>query len=110
MQSIPATALSPTLPPLEQRRRDFQRPLIAGWGAWHPHNYLAFVSLPDSAMLEVMLCKLSTEECLTASIGPDDRASTIRPGLHALDRSYGQMYVNAFKAPTGLNVSLQFTA
>ena len=51
---------------------------------------------------------VDTRECLTATKGPDDRDSTVRPGLHALDRSYGQLFVNAF-LPVGLNVSVRWS-
>ena len=108
-ESLPLSALSSTLPRDEQRRRHLHKSLVAGWGAWHPRNYLSWVSLPDSSAVGLMLCQLSTQECLTASIGPDDRSSSVRPGLHALDRSFGQMFVNAFSAPTGLNVSVRWS-
>ena len=107
-ESLPLSALTPTLPRDELRRLALHKSLVAGWGAWHPRNYLSLVSLPDSSALGLMLCQLSTRECLTASVGPDDRSSTLRPGLHALDRSYGIMFVNAFSAPTGLNVSVRW--
>ena len=93
LQPIAGSALSPGLPALEQKRRAFQRPLLSGWATWHPHNYMSFISLPDSAQISLILCQLSTKECLTASVGPDDHSSTLRPGLHAIDRSYAEYSV-----------------
>eukprot|EP00966_Prymnesium_polylepis_P188131 4360210-Prymnesium_polylepis.1 len=105
LQEIPQTALTPRTPPLEQRRAQLQRSLVSGWGAWQPRNYLSLISLPDSARLSLMLCQLSSHACLTASVGPDDKAAIVRPGLHALDRSYAQYYVGY----RGFNTSVRWS-
>ena len=91
---IPGSALTTAMSSAEARRRALQGRMVAtgGWGAWHPHNYLELISLPDSARVRILLCSLSTKVCLTSSVGPDDGASTLRPGLHSSDRSYAEMY------------------
>ena len=90
LRNIPGSALTTDLPPLEVRRRAFQQPQISGWATWHPHNYLSWVSLPDSSQISLIVCQLSVQDCLTVSYGPDDHTNTLRPGLHAIDRSYAE--------------------
>ena len=109
LAEIPGSALTAELPPLEHHRRGFQQPIVAGWATWHPHNYLSFLHLPDASQVSLILCQLSEKLCLTASYGPDDRSNTLRPGLHAIDRSYAEYSVNAFAAPVGLNVSVRWS-
>lgn len=83
---IPAAALTPGLPPLEQSRRSFQRDLVQGWAPWIPKNYMPMVLLPHSARITPAICQLSTGTCLTGSTGADDRNSNVRAGLYAPDR------------------------
>lgn len=106
---IPGSSLTAGLPALEQRRRAFQQPIVAGWATWHPHNYLSFLHLPDASQVSLILCQLSEKLCLTVSYGPDDRSNTLRPGLHAIDRSYAEYSINAFSGPVGLNVSVRWS-
>ena len=104
MGPISARALTPLLAPAEEPRRAFQRRLVeqGGWGSWVPKNYLQLVSLPSAARLGINFCQISTQTCLTGTTGADDASTTVRVGLHAMDRSYAQFYVNSFKsAPNG---------
>ncbi len=109
LTEIPGSALTPDLPALEQQRRAFQKPIVNGWATWHPHNYLSFLHLPDASQISLMICQLSEKLCLTASYGPDDGSNTLRPSLHAIDRSYAEYSVNAFRAPVGLNISVRWS-
>ena len=97
---IPSTALSPDSSALEMRRRTLQRGLASGWNLWG-YNLLGVVRLPESLVLTVGLCQLSSGACLTESKIEDKHAS-IRVGPYATDASYLQFYV-AFR---GLNVSI----
>ena len=105
--AIAAPALAPGLPPLEAARVALQRQLAAGWGLWMHSDVLSVVGLPSSAKLKVLLCRLSTMDCL--QLLRDDCwpkmqhcSSTWRRGLHAHDRSIAQMYI----VHAGLNASL----
>jgi hypothetical protein len=100
--------LHPALPPLEQRRRAMQRGLLQGWGLFYDMSYTDVVLLPQGARLKLGLCETGAGgKCLSeARIDWPDKAglsSTIRPGLHAYDRSYTQMWV----AAGGCNVSIE---
>jgi hypothetical protein len=57
---------------------------------------LSVVLLPDSAVVTVMLCSLSTGECLReAQIDQNGGGNTptpIRVGSHAIDHAYSQLY------------------
>lgn len=65
---------------------------------------LSVVHLPDASVVTTVLCKLSTQACLTTTKIEDTHAS-IRVGVFANDASYWQYYL-AFE---GINVSLSFS-
>lgn len=94
LSQIPAAVVTPAIPALEQARLDFQRPLLRGWGAWMPSNYLELVSLPDSSTITIGLCHAATanvsgggshqategvvappQQCFDRTVGPDDRCA-----------------------------------
>ena len=102
---LPTETLRPTLSDEEERRSDLQRRLAVGWGTWLHHSLLSLVLLPDSAVLNVGICQLSTQTCKTdAQIENTD--ATLRVGPFALDRSYAQFYL----AWQQVNVSIEFGA
>jgi hypothetical protein len=61
---LPTTSLSPALPAPEIQRRSLQRTLAQGWGNWLHRDILSVVLLPDSAVVTVMICQISTGVCL----------------------------------------------
>ena len=63
-QPLPAVALSSALPPPEQQARALQRGMASGWGSWLHRDALSIALLPDSAVITIMLCRISTGECL----------------------------------------------
>lgn len=105
-QTTPATFVS-TLPPTEVQRRTLQKSLLQGWGLFYDMSYIDAVLLPQGARVKFALCQTTPGgKCLTEARldWPDKTGLTasLRPGTHAYDRSYTQMYV----AVPGCNVSL----
>jgi len=98
---IPEAALAPGLPPLEATRVALQRGLASGWGLWLHGDVLSIIGLPSSARLKLLLCRVSTSDCLL-HVGSMHPAGALRVGLHAHDRSIAQMFV----AHAGLNASV----
>ena len=103
----PAAAFTSALPPNEQRRRAMQLSLLQGWGLFYDMSYTDIVLLPHGARVKLALCQTGAGgQCLTeARMDWPDKAGLagqLRPGTHAYDRSYTQMYVSA----GGCNVSL----
>ena len=97
------------LPPNEQRRRAMQLSLLQGWGMFYDMSYTDHVLLPQGARITLALCEVlghGEGRCLTeARIDWPDKSglqATVRPGLHAYDRSYAQLHV----AAGGCNVSV----
>jgi hypothetical protein len=113
---IPAGQLSPSLPPSEVTRRELQRNMSTGWGSWLHRDVLSVALLPDSAILTVMLCSLSTGHCLReAQIdqnGGNNGKTPIRVGSHAIDHRYSQLYAwydsLLSVGPPALNVSIEY--
>ena len=97
---VPPSALHPDLPSLEKQRRALQDGLKTGWNLWG-YNLLGLVRLPQSHVLTLALCQLSTAKCLNETRIEDTKA-TIRVGPFATDASYFQFHV----AFAGINVSL----
>lgn len=94
---LPSEALSPALPEPAQQQRAMQRGMAQGWGSWLHRDALSIALLPDSAVLTVMLCRMSTGECLRQSNidgngGGIDPTHPVRVGSHAIDHSYSQLY------------------
>jgi putative isomerase len=98
---IPEAALAPGLPPQEAARVALQRGLATGWGLWLHGDVLSIVGLPSSARLKLLLCRVSTADCLQ-HVGSIHPAGALRVGLHAHDRSIAQMYL----AYAGVNASI----
>ena len=111
-------AASPVLSDTEQRRRALQQSLLQGWGQYMPMSYLDHVLLPQGARVRIAICQNSSSSsssssssqqplCLTeARIDWPDKSgltSTLRPGLHAYDRSISEMHVLVGKS---CNVSM----
>ena len=112
---LPTAALSPTLPQPEQKRRALQRGMAQGWGSWLHRDALSVSCLPDSATVTVMLCRISTGECLReANIdgnggGSTDLTHPVRVGSHAIDHSYSQLFVwGPPRSLEKLNVSVEY--
>ena len=117
---LPAAALSPVLPAPERQRRAMQRRMAAGWGSWLHRDALSIALLPDSAVLTVMLCRISSGECLRgANIDGNggarpgsahwDPTHPVRVGSHAMNHSYSQLW--AWGPPLALrqvNVSIEY--
>ena len=103
---LPVAQLSTGLPDEEQSRRQLQREGSAGWGSWLHRDILSVVLLPDSAVVTVMICRISTGICLqnaqidanggsAGKAGPtgdvyNARAQHqfVRVGRHAMDHGY----------------------
>ena len=106
----PPPSFEPALPALEQQRLAMQRSLRTGWGAYYDMSYTDHVLLPQGARITLALCEIlgggGEGRCLTeARIDWPDKGglqATVRPGLHAYDRSYAQLHV----AAGGCNVSV----
>ena len=112
---------SPVLPALELRRERMQQTMREGWGLWYDMSFLTHVLLPEGAALTVALCEVapashaptSTPRCITQArtdwppddAGPDGTNTSVRLGMHAYDRSYGDMHVAGLG---GCNVSIAF--
>ena len=112
---LPPRALRPALPAAEQRQRAMQRGMAMGWGSWLHRDALSIALLPDSALLTVMLCRISTGECLRQSNidgnggGGSDLTHPVRVGSHAINHSYSQLF--AWGPPGSLrhvNVSIEY--
>jgi hypothetical protein len=101
---VPASALAAGLPPLEASRAALQGALTAGWGLWLRGDWLAAVGLPSGAKLTLLLCRVSTADCLQSTQTAVEISGRLRLGLHAYDRSIAQLYA-AF-ADGGLNASV----
>eukprot|EP01052_Picozoa_sp_SAG31_P032666 SAG31_NODE_3604_length_4078_cov_1.491832_1_plen_297_part_00 len=95
LRPIPATELSPLVPPLQQRRMDMQRGLLSGWNSWWSTigakpgfrgGMLAVALLPESFALTMVLCQLSTGTCLSESTvaGTLTGPHRVRPGIKEL--------------------------
>jgi hypothetical protein len=114
-EQLPSAALAPTLPEPEQKRRELQRGMAQGWGSWLHRDVLSVLLLPDAATLTVMLCRISTQECLRESNidgngGGVDPTHPVRVGSHAIDHSYSQMYVwGPPLSRNKVNVSIEYT-
>ena len=113
--TIPLSSLRVPSPKASQLERDsLQSTLATGWGTWWRPSALAATLLPEEATLTVGLCQLSCACCQDPSApftpeqspGPEEPHSeaTARPGMHAYDRSYWQLFLS-FR---GLNVSLEW--
>ena len=103
----PGPAFTSSLPAHEQIRRKTQLSLLQGWGLFYDMSYTDIVLLPHGARVKLALCETGAGgQCLTEARmdWPDKTglAGQLRPGTHAYDRSYTQMYVSA----GGCNVSL----
>lgn len=115
---IAATALRP--PPADHpqlARIGLQRRAATGWGTWWRPSALAATLLPEGSTVTAGLCQRSSGTCMDPAAvftpeqgrGPEETSSeaTSRPGAHAWDRSYWQLYVRscpaaAFQYPGGL--------
>jgi putative isomerase len=97
---IPAAILTPVTSRLEEQRRSLQDSLKGGWNLWG-YNLLGIVQLPQSHVLTMAVCQLSTGKCLNQTTIEDTHAQ-IRVGPFATDASYFQLFVGY----QGLNVSL----
>ena len=102
---IPSSVLVPSISEEEQMRSDLQRDLAQGWGYWLHQSILSLVLLPDAAALDIILCRISTQQCLEQASIDDSDAYSVRPGLYALDRSFAQYYV-AWNNNLNVSVSL----
>eukprot|EP00927_Polykrikos_kofoidii_P024616 TRINITY_DN22354_c0_g1_i1.p1 TRINITY_DN22354_c0_g1~~TRINITY_DN22354_c0_g1_i1.p1 ORF type:complete len:896 (-),score=88.86 TRINITY_DN22354_c0_g1_i1:93-2780(-) len=118
---LPTASLLPisSLPAAEVQRRSMQTKMMGRWGSWLHRDVLSVALLPDSAVVTVMLCRLSDALCLReAQIDTNggDGETTVRVGSHALDHTYSQMFVSG---PSGrrvprpllpqVNVSIEYT-
>ena len=81
-----------------------QRRLASGWGAWYQMDFLKHVLLPEGQAVTLTLCNINTLACSEPARSGANRAPAFRLGPHAVDRSYGQMFV----AHERCNVSLEF--
>ena len=104
---LPPPAFAPSLPALEQQRLSMQQSLREGWGAFYDMSYLDHVLLPHGARVTLALCEVGGQgRCLTeARIDWADKVglqATVRPGLHAYDRSFSQLHVAVRAAAGGL--------
>ena len=117
--AVPASALAAAAAPEQLARLAMQAELATGWGTWWRPNALAATLLPEGATATAGLCELASGKCMDPDTaftpeegrGPEEpcdgnRCSegTARPGLHAWDRSYWQLFLS-FR---GLNVSLEW--
>ena len=75
LQSVPASALSPSSSAVELQRRQLQKGLASGWNTWS-YNMLEVVKLPHSFGLNTALCRLSSGRCLSATHIEDEAATT----------------------------------
>lgn len=99
-----------------EQRAKLQSTLATGWGTWWRPSALAVTLLPEGATITAGVCQVSTGQCMQpeAVFTPEqDRgseeprsAATSRPGVHAFDRSYWQLYLEF----AGLNVSLEWSS
>ena len=107
-----SAALSPTLSAEEQQRDTLQSSLASGWGAWYDMSFTKLVRLPEGSTLSLMLCEPTSNstapKCATETRtdwpSADSKDVQLRPGAHAYDRSYAQLYA---ATPT-CNVSIAF--
>lgn len=97
---VPTSALLPTLPAVEVRRRALQDGLKNGWNVWS-YNMLSAVRLPQSCGITTAICQLSSGKCLE-NTHIEDPAASIRVGPFATDLSYWQFYLGF----AGINVSI----
>ena len=109
-----AGALSPDLPPEERQRDALQDKLASGWGPWYDMSFTRLVRLPEGSALDLILCEPNstatantTAVCMPAEArvdwGPSGGAE-LRPGAHAYDRSFVQLFVSTRTC----NVSLSY--
>ena len=91
---IPASVLSPGLPSTEILRTSLQESLAVGWGLWLHGDWLAIVSLPSGVKLTLLLCRVSTNNCLQSTRTAIEITGLLRLGLHAYDRSIAQLYAS----------------
>ena len=113
-------ALSPTLPAVEVQRDEMQSRLASGWGLWYDMSFTKLVRLPEGSTISLVLCEPSQGDggaddmpnATVASCATETRTDwapagapdvTLRPGAHAYDRSYAQLYV----ATPSCNVSIE---
>ena len=106
VQNTPATFVS-TLPESEMRRHAVQQSLLQGWGLFYDMSYIDAVRLPEGIRVKFAVCQTASGgQCLANARmdWPDTSglSAALRPGLHAYDRTYTQMYV----AVEGCNISL----
>ena len=103
---LPVAQLSTGLPDEEHSRRQLQREGSVGWGSWLHRDILSVVLLPDSAVVTVLICRISTGICLQnaqidangGSVGKAGATGTVynardqhqfvRVGRHAMDHGY----------------------
>ena len=106
VNNTPATFVS-TLPESEMRRHAVQQSLLQGWGLFYDMSYIDAVRLPEGIRVKFAVCQtMAGGQCLANARmdWPDTSglSAALRPGLHAYDRTYTQMYV----AVEGCNISL----
>ncbi len=106
VQHTPA-AFKSTVSESEIRRRSVQKSLLRGWGLFYDMSYIDAVRLPEGIRVKFAVCQTAPGgQCLAnARMDWPDKSgltASLRPGLHAYDRTYTQMYV----AVQGCNISL----
>ena len=103
-----AQSLSPQLPAVERQRDALQASIAQGWAPWYDMSFTRLVRLPEGSTLTFALCEASTAmnasaigdttnaRCATemrTDWGPSDGMGIVlRPGPHAYDRSYMELY------------------
>ena len=117
----PSVVLWPTVVGAANEQREaLEIDLARGWGAWAGSSYLMHVLLPEGITLNLALCNLQTQRCVTrARIDcfpnnaicekPQHSPIVLRPGIHAYDRSYGELHatIDASRSES-CNVSIAF--
>eukprot|EP01052_Picozoa_sp_SAG31_P000967 SAG31_NODE_30_length_32545_cov_9.378999_30_plen_802_part_00 len=114
--TLPERSLRPTMNNAEAARHSLHASLATGWSTWVHNDILSLVSLPTGATLSTMLCRRSTDQCLTKSQIDSRQAldafnitPATRVGPRSFDSSYAQSY-QSWETAGGLNASVEWSA